>query len=71
MTSSESGNDSGTVRLSALAVFRLKEVVIFEGQNVAIEYRWAGGHYDRIPELVADLLRCRVGPRDAVAPLQR
>jgi len=27
------------------------------GQNVAIEYRWAEGHYDRIPEMVDDLVR--------------
>src|SRR5215470_8736007 len=30
------------------------------GQNVAIEYRWAEGHYDRIPDMVDDLVRHRV-----------
>jgi putative ABC transport system substrate-binding protein len=38
----------------------LRDVGYSEGQNVAIEYRWAEGHYDRIPRLVADLLRHRV-----------
>jgi putative ABC transport system substrate-binding protein len=38
----------------------LKESGYIEGQNLAIEYRWANGQYDRLPALVTDLVRQQV-----------
>jgi putative ABC transport system substrate-binding protein len=54
----------GTAEASAryVAAFRkgLSEVGVVEGQNVTAEYHWLEGHYDRLSELMTDLVRRQV-----------
>jgi putative ABC transport system substrate-binding protein len=56
--------DSGSPDASAryVAAFRkaLNEAGYVEGQNVTVEYHWLESQYDRLPALVADLVRRRV-----------
>jgi putative ABC transport system substrate-binding protein len=53
------GTTSPEPSANVLSAFRrsLAETGYVEGQNVAIEYRWAEGQYDRLPGLMADLVR--------------
>jgi len=56
--SSRSPGESGGL----VAAFRqgLRETGFIEGQNLAIAFRWAEGHYDRLPALAVELVNLRV-----------
>ena len=65
--STASSDNAGAVQ--NLTAFRqgLSETGYVEGQNVAIEYRWAADRYDRLPALVADLVSRKVDVLATVA----
>lgn len=55
-----SGSSEAFAHLVPAFLEGLKDLGYVEGQNVAIEYRWAEGHYDRLPALVTDLVHRQV-----------
>ena len=57
--SAQSAVDDSKI-VTAAVLQGLKETGYVEGQNAAIEYRWAENQYDRLPALAADLVRRRV-----------
>ena len=46
----------------------MNETEYAEGENVVIEFRWAEGHYDRVPALAAELVRRQVTVIFATVP---
>jgi putative ABC transport system substrate-binding protein len=55
-----SGVMEDQLNLVAAARQGLKEAGYIDGQNVRIEFRWAEGHYDRLPALAAELVSLKV-----------
>jgi putative ABC transport system substrate-binding protein len=52
--------DTDTPHISVIRQ-ALNEKGLVEGQNVALDYRWAEGQYDRLAKLAAELVRQQVG----------
>ncbi len=59
-----------TAALPVLEAFRqgLREQGYVEGKNIVIEYRWADGRLERLPDLAAELVRLKVDVIFAVTP---
>jgi putative tryptophan/tyrosine transport system substrate-binding protein len=64
------GSESPDLFAGRLSAFHqgLSETGYVEGRNVTIEFRWAEGQYDRLPEMAADLVRHQVSVIAATGP---
>jgi putative ABC transport system substrate-binding protein len=56
------GNSTAELEVNLVGPFRdgLRALGYEEGRNIRLEYRWAGGQYDRLPRLVAELIAAKV-----------
>ncbi len=54
------GSPDGSADKAAAFRKGLSETGYIEGQNITVEYHWLEGHYDRLPALMADLVRRQV-----------
>ena len=56
------GNSTAALEANLVGPFRegLRDLGYVEGRNIVVEYRWAEGKYERLPELVAELLALKV-----------
>jgi len=51
---------AGSAHLTEAFLQGLRELGYVDGQNIVIEYRWADGNFERLPDLAADLVRLKV-----------
>ena len=56
------GNASASAQAKRVESLRagLRDLGYVEGKNIVIEFRWAEGRYDRLPDLAAELVRLKV-----------
>ena len=62
-----SANAQSTPHMTAAFLAGLKENGFTEAENVAIEYRWADGHLERLTSLLARRWSCRSSPSASLA----
>src|SRR6202158_4210460 len=56
------GNSTAALEANLVGPFRegLRDLGYVEGRNIVVEYRWADGKYERLPQLVAEIVALKV-----------